>query len=243
MPWTAIGESAMGTSHRRNNTPCQDAFRYRTTDSGLLLVVADGAGSAAHADWGATAVCDAIVGHFNNSNLDKSLTREEVVEVITAARQILFDEAEIRGTTAREFACTLLLAAISPSGTSFAQIGDGAIVVGHDGQFRSVFWPEAGEYANTTDFLTDTNFLDRMQFAEYTDPIDQIAVFSDGLQRLALDYQARAPFTKFFEPLFRWLKSSENAEDLLMPLREFLDSDDVNCRTDDDKTLVFAVRR
>jgi len=72
--------------------------------------------------------------------------------------------------------------------------------------------------------------------------IQEVALLTDGLQMLALNFAARKPHAPFFEPLFTALRGAVSPDDLVVPLRAFLDSDAVNSRTDDDKTLVLATR-
>ena len=76
-----------------------------------------------------------------------------------------------------------------------------------------------------------------------TESVSELAVFTDGLQRLALDFTTRQPYGAFFRPFFERLRTEPEPETLLEPLREFLDSPRVNDRTDDDKTLVLALSR
>ena len=53
--WRVVGVSVVGTSHLDRAVPCQDAHRYQVLSGGELLVaVADGAGSAARAEAGAS---------------------------------------------------------------------------------------------------------------------------------------------------------------------------------------------
>jgi hypothetical protein len=74
------------------------------------------------------------------------------------------------------------------------------------------------------------------------EPVDELALFTDGLQMLALHFASRSAHRPFFEPLFTTLREAANPEALGGPLREFLDSPAVNERTEDDKTLVLAIR-
>lgn len=71
---------------------------------------------------------------------------------------------------------------------------------------------------------------------------EAVGGFSDGLQSLCLDYAKRVPHEGFFLPMIQTLRGIKNASDLNDPLKAFLDSDAVNERTDDDKTLIIAVR-
>src|SRR5262249_11022537 len=115
------------------------------------------------------------------------IERDSVLYWLEEARKELRKEAEQRETTVRDLACTLLLAIVGEQAAAFAQIGDGAIVTRYDDAYRPVFWPQGGEYANSTNFITDDDFDDSLEFASFEERIDELALFSDGLQRLALN--------------------------------------------------------
>jgi hypothetical protein len=106
-------------------------------------------------------------------------------------------------------------------------------------------WPEGGEFASTTFFLTDES-EPKLRFTTTESAIDVVAAFSDGLERLALDFKARAPFGKFFDGISTPLLGKSGVgrdRDLSEKLKAFLASPQVLSRTDDDKSLVVAVRR
>jgi serine/threonine protein phosphatase PrpC len=52
MPWQVLGVSVKGAAHEKQGLPCQDAYywRFHWRGRGLLIAVADGAGSAPKAD-------------------------------------------------------------------------------------------------------------------------------------------------------------------------------------------------
>jgi Protein phosphatase 2C len=245
MVWAALGESVTGTSHRARNVACQDAFRFRTFGSmaeWLVVVAADGAGSASHSEIGATVACDEFARRVEVLGPDMLFNREGMTALFTDVRHAIFAQAECLDVRPRDVACTALLAVVGPTCAAFAQLGDGAIVIGHGQDHRAVFWPEPAEYANATDFLTDDPFADLIRFDTITDPIVEVAAFTDGLQRLALDFTGRMAYPAFFRPLFDELRRATDPASLVEPFRKFLDSDRVNERTDDDKTLVLALR-
>jgi hypothetical protein len=129
-----------------------------------------------------------------------------------------------------------------PNATVVGQIGDGAIVV-DDGELRAATWPQQGEYANTTHFLVDDDALEQLVTVE-AGAARRIAVFSDGLQALALQYDTKTPYEPFFAPFFDYLETSAKDDvEVEDELRAYLESGSVNARTDDDKSLVLAVRR
>ncbi len=155
----------------------------------------------------------------------------------------LADEANL---PAREFACTLLGAVVAADRALFLQIGDGVIVIDSGEDYRPVFWPQTGEYANETHFATDPDAIARLESVALTEPIAEIALLSDGLQLLALHYQSRRAHAPFFRPLFHRLR--EHAEPgcpaaLAAALERFLASPALSQRTHDDKTLILATRR
>lgn len=242
MLWSTLGDSIAGRSHRARGVPCQDACRFCTMGEWLVIAAADGAGSASHAEIGATVACDEFVRRIATLDPETLLTRGGMTALFSEVRRALFSEAERLNIRPREVACTVLLSVVGPTYAAFAQIGDGAIVIGQGDDYRTIFWPEPAEYANATDFLTDDLFSDLIRFEVVTSSVKEMAAFTDGLQRVALDFAAREPYPAFFRPLFNELWIAADPASLIEPFRNFLESDRVNERTDDDKTLVLAVR-
>jgi hypothetical protein len=138
----------------------------------LVIVAADGAGSASHSELGATLACGELVRRVEALEPNFPEVRDRMVELFGVARAALLAEADRLEVLPRELACTIVLAVVGPNSGVFAQLGDGAIVVG-DGQdgLRVVFWPEPAEYVNATDFLTDERFPDLMRFEVTRQPV------------------------------------------------------------------------
>jgi len=72
--------------------------------------------------------------------------------------------------------------------------------------------------------------------------VQRLAVFTDGLQRLAINMAAQTPHEPFFARFFSILAkaSLQDEEQLQDALETFLKSQPVEERTDDDRTLVLA---
>ena len=241
--WSCIGDSVTGTSHVKSNLPCQDAFRFRTfgvSHRCLVVAVADGAGSATHSGHGALHACDEFVRRVTETPDSRITSLDHAVAIFSEVRESLIVEAGKLNVPLREMACTALLAVICPGHAVFAQIGDGAMVCGRREEYEVVFWPEPMEYANGTNFLTDATFAESLRFESSAADISDFAVMTDGLQRVALDFSSRTAFQGFFRPLFSQVRQIKDAESILEPLRRFLDSERINLRTEDDKTLVIA---
>ena len=76
--------------------------------------------------------------------------------------------------------------------------------------------------------------------------ISALVAFTDGLERLALDFGATQAHAPFFQGILGPVAASEMAgrdDKLVRRLRRYLESDAVNARTDDDKTLLVAAYR
>lgn len=248
--WRILCESVEGTSHRQNATVCQDSSFAATfsfeVDDGVILVCSDGAGSASESKAGSELACriaiTRVMSFLEGGHGVEQLTEGLLRSCLADVHLELVHEAERRSIPPRELACTLLLAVVGRSAAAFAQVGDGAIVVSGEGSFRQIFWPQTGEYQNTTFFITDVNYTQHIQCSTEQIGIDDVSLLSDGLQMLALDYANRNVHQPFFIDLFRALRQTEDHHDLISPMRQWLDSEKVNARTDDDKTLILATR-
>jgi hypothetical protein len=248
--WRPIAQSLQGASHLAENSPCQDSHCLHlfgeAADQTLVACIADGAGSARFSDTGSTIACTVIgeraAAHFAlHAQLD-NLQREDVLGWCEDARSRICDEAVARDSNPRELATTLCGAILSPRQSIFFQIGDGAIVLGHHGLYGVVFWPQSGEYVNTTNFLTSDEFAEQLEFLTTPSCPSDVALLTDGLERLALRFDNQTPHPPFFEPLFRALRAASDIGRLSEDLRRFLGTDPVQQRSDDDKTLILASR-
>ena len=166
---------------------------------------------------------------------------------IGEARLALELKAGHDGCVIDDYACTLLVAILSANGGIVGQIGDGAVVI-DDGEqgWRPVHWPEHGEYANTTRFLTEPDALEALQVATLERPVRRVCLFSDGLERLVLDFRDRSAHAPFFDAIFRPIDAhaeAGHAAHISRELEALLASDKINSRTDDDKSLLCAALR
>lgn len=253
-PWRYIYSSQVGSGHLELGTPCADdsvVWQYcpPDSDSFLVLVAADGAGTASRGNRGAGLVCEGFVdtcrAMFEAGVLISSLTANVAQSWVAQIVDKLKREAHHEGTQLREYASTLVAAIVGQEQAAFFQIGDGAIVVGDGDDYSWVFWPHSGEYANSTWFVTDEEALNVLQFDIVTRHLDEISLLTDGIQHLALKYTARSVHSGFFVPLFSRLRLEPEGESKLLnrELAAWLQSPTVTNRTEDDKTLILASRR
>jgi Protein phosphatase 2C len=244
--WKVVAGSATGTSHIRTGSKCQDYSRWTLAGAGVVLVCADGAGSVPRADVGARLACGSILSAaalvLDAGCRVSSLGAETVTDWYDRARRRISLDACVDGFDIRDYACTLLVAVVDGESALFAQLGDGAIVFRTGSGYQTAFWPQSGEYVNTTNFLTDSDFQRHLAVRIVDSVPDEIALFTDGLQPLALHYATKSVHAPFFEPMFAALHCEPDPDRLQTPLREFLTSKPVTDRTDDDTTLVLATR-
>jgi serine/threonine protein phosphatase PrpC len=254
--WCWAGARAIGTAHLAGGLPCQDAFAARIAGAPcgseiLVAALADGAGSAERADAGARLATSLSVEVAAEALADGAGKVEEAGRLLRyAAEQARFAIAALATHEARsiaDFASTLLLVVLHGDGGVVAQIGDGAVVGEHEGTsgWEPLLWPDHGEYINTTRFLTDPDALDHLRVVELPGPARNLCLFSDGLERLVLDFRSRTAHAPFFDAVFRRfgeLPQSGHVAQVSRELMQLLSSDAVNQRTDDDKSIVCVSR-
>ncbi len=251
--WRYVYASVSRAAHRASGTECQDAGAVQLApmadaDPALVLVAADGAGSATKARIGAELACRTFLAEgaaWLSTATAEDWVRATAERLLHRIQTVLIQQAAEENQPVREFACTLLGAIVTADRALFLHIGDGAIVIGNGDDYRPVFWPQTGEYANETWFVTDPNAAARLEFATLAEPVAEIALLTDGLQPLALHYQNRQAHAPFFRPLFQRLRAAPESgcpADLMSALERFLDAPHLNQRTDDDKTLILASR-
>lgn len=251
--WRCVRASVIGTSHLATDKKCQDAnailfTKDSTGEEILALVVSDGAGSAEKSDEGSLLVCKEFLSiverHFADggtfAQINPELLDSWANEIHEALLERAFDAEEIP----RDYACTFLSLIVGQTTAVAVQIGDGAIVVGSNGTYETAIWPQSGEYVNATYFITDDSFISNLHITHIDKPVDEVAVFTDGIQMLALHYATQTVFEPFFRPMFDALRQEPPGErhNLNKSLEEYLDSPLISERTDDDKTLILATR-
>jgi hypothetical protein len=255
--WRYTSTSVQGTSHIESGLPCQDSSLCRVItspngDDFLILVASDGAGSASHSEKGSRRLCQYFMVKLTRyieqgwmqHQIDEARVRKSIEILTRHAAQTIKKFAEEQGVAKRELAATLVLAIVGQGKSIFLQIGDGGIVVNCDGGYDPVFWPQSGEYANMTYFITDDLAIKNLQFKVLNKAVDEIAVFTDRIQSLALAYETQSAHAPFFRPQFEYIRRIPEADLPLLKdqLEGFLNSKPVNDRTNDDKTLILACR-
>ncbi|WP_254510767.1 PP2C family serine/threonine-protein phosphatase [Anatilimnocola floriformis] len=237
--WKLVFGSVQGTSHTQSGMPCQDYCSGLVSGTTVMAACADGAGSAELSQLGSKAAVDRFIKVACG---DAEPTKEQLEAWVDSARENLLEAASETGSAPRQLACTFLAALVGDGWAAFAQIGDGVIVFDGPAGYELAFWPENGEYANTTRFLSDEDYRQHLRVEIIPRQVSELAVLTDGLQMLALDLAGARVHDRFFAPLFKAVRKGPDETVLQALLLEFMDSKRVNERTDDDKTLLLAAR-
>lgn len=207
------------------------------------VVLADGAGSARLAELGAQVAVTAVATRLRVTwpRLMRLSDAELRTALFSTALRALETVARRRRCALTDLASTLLLCFTDGTTLVAAQIGDGRIGVRErsSGEWRSVFEPTKGEFANETVFVTSESAfsllqLGRMRMAEF----DGCVLMSDGSEE-SLFNRSSETFSLAVETMFRWghvasVGSVEHA--LAANLRELLRQ-----RTLDDVSIGFLV--
>jgi Protein phosphatase 2C len=254
--WKYVLASVAGTSHLKKEIPCQDSSRCRVFHDSqkrpiLVAVASDGAGSASHSELGSALACGLFVGEMEtflaSEGAVKDLNRDFAESWLKTFQNEVRARAEAEGLTPGDFACTVLASIVAPDSAAFMQVGDGCIVVSEfeePDEYSWVFWPQKGEFANMTTFATSEAASEHLEFTLVNQKIAELAVFTDGIERIALRFETQEVHAPFFLPMFVPLRPEHegHVETLCASLRRFFNSDRINERTDDDKTLILATR-
>jgi hypothetical protein len=254
MSWKYALASVRGTSHEASGLPCQDSslcqiIHDKDGQEILLTVASDGAGSSSRADEASELSCNMFAGQvmeFLKSGLVGDITKELVLSWLDCIVETLIEQANKAELKKRDYACTFLAAIVAKDSCVFVQVGDGCMVVSAEGapdDYCWVFWPQRGYYANSTYFLVDDMLHELVQFDLVERPISEVAIFTDGIEALALKYSEQQAYLPFFQGIFPGVRrSGGDTKKTSQALEAFLNSDRVNERTDDDKTLILATR-
>lgn len=253
--WRVAHGSVTGTRHHRSGTPCQDHSCFlampRITPDTLVAAVADGVGSAKHAGLASRVAADtaattasALLWEYREPPPPHRL--ETILNAaVLDARMALEHEGEQLQSPLEELATTLLLLIHCDGTLASAQIGDGAAVIATGPkEYHTFARPQRGEYANETNTLTSKRALQNCDItvARPNTPVTGLALLTDGLLGITLDAATLQPHAPFFTSMTRWLREFPEDTHPGLGLAETISSDIITRRTDDDLTLLLAVR-
>lgn len=244
MTWRAAVDYRQGAVHRKTGTPCQDFGGVRTLQHLDIVIgaIADGSGSAVLSHIGAqSATKRALQLLADRATQTPEPDAAPIENLIIEVRQTLDETAVSYGCAPEDLACTLIAFIAWPTGIASVQIGDGYLIRG-DGRygFQKVGAGHRGEYINETVFVTDPDALDHMAITVEAGPVRFIAAATDGLEHVSISSEDGLPHRPFFRPLSDYVTMTANDDEIHRGIREFLRSDKLSERVDDDVALLLC---
>ncbi|MBE9184936.1 protein phosphatase 2C domain-containing protein [Microcoleus sp. LEGE 07076] len=253
MEWQVVGVSVQGSYHIDQKLPCQDAAKYETFSDNQIIIgaVSDGMGSARHSEIGSALAVNTALSEIKSRMCWQHQPSNEQVRdifytVLETVKASLKEEAEKKGYSLKDLACTLLIFVATPKWLAAMQVGDGLIVVRRSKgeNYELLFRPDKGKrYPNETTPVTSSYAEREMQVDVKSGCYQFICAGTDGIENISLvKREAWRPFENFFKPLEEQIMLSQNTVNQKeMEIEDFLNSEQVNQETDDDKTLLLCV--
>ena len=253
--WVLRGASVPGARNLQEAGPSQDAFSTASLSHPagevIALLVADGAGSASRAADGATLAVSSALSSARRRilgappatgaawrELIRGVAADAVGQIHAAARA--FDDC-----TVEDLSCTLAITLLSGRWLAILTIGDTFAVIRRED--RGLHLPlvphRPTDDPSQTVFVSHPNCLSLAAIAIVEDEqIEACALSSDGLDRSALLQTKNGvePYAPFLDPLIDLARTEDSSASLA---RFLLTDEQLSDTTDDDRTLVMAVRK
>lgn len=238
-----VGCSIKGPSHEKEGIPCQDAWAgTQFSNSRFVLAVADGLGSASHSHLGSEVAVKTVVTHLEElirkENYDETVLKDGFKTAFKSVRSALQDEADRQEVSLSDLNTTLLVAAGGPSGVGAAAVGDGGVIRVYRDDFYLFVPREDSEYANRTTPIQSDRWQESYRF-EYSENVDGVAAFSDGLENVAWEGR-NSPQDALFDQFFNFVWYTNDTDHINNELAEFLNHERYRNISGDDKTVAIA---
>jgi hypothetical protein len=185
--WTLTAAARRGRRHAHVGEWCEDAYFASLTASRGVLVVADGAGSAAWSRLGSAITVDTIGEALVHA---PALTAESMLQAVESAVQALTNAATALEVLPRLLRTTVLVAAWEPIAGGHrlvtTQVGDGSLVIAHtDGRIHRPTASDLGDWSGEVHcFLPDSETLPRAKAATVVHDVPDLAAIlavTDGI--------------------------------------------------------------
>ena len=265
--WQVYGASCIGKSHIDTHLPNQDSIYFQHTESGIVAVVCDGAGSAQYSQAGAQFFSQAIgqmlinlsnelgneLGNEKTANLTqtKSIIAEQIAQIRASLESQLMPDVSLR-----DYHTTFTGIWINDVNQALlVQIGDSplfssqfAVTHNHIDYFANLQLygdDSKNEYINETHFITQDNWQDFLTIATIDlSQVDCIALMSDGCADLVFEGASVTPqiYRPFFGNLLFNLTQSQTPQQGSTLIEQALANPATYRLTGDDKSLIVLIK-
>jgi hypothetical protein len=225
----------VGRSHKQNGIPLQDYGKVETSPF-PILIVADGAGSAANSSTGAQTVVETAFD-FITKNKIKFDVQQYCWQLFDTVLSALDQKASEMQADVSSLASTLIIVFILEDVIYWMQLGDGYIVVRKNGILGCVSIPYRGEFANETIFITSANAKNELLFGAISvRQCEGIIAFTDGLDPILINKDKAFPAPVCSSLINQILEKPLTVDDL-----NYLLENQFSTASHDDKTIGFLV--
>ncbi len=160
---------------------------------------------------------------------------DDLRRVLRRVRLVLVREAAERNCDLSELATTLIAFALIPDRIAAIQVGDGFLVAASPARpYHSICG------TGQTSFVTDDEAEDTVAIALDEGPVSFVAAGTDGLRSLSVRSEDGRPHSSFLRPLNRYISTAESDDEIHLGIREFLRSDRLAERVEDDMALMLC---
>jgi len=204
-PWRAAGVSACGARHVLNNTPCQDAVQVQSSNTSIILAVADGHGDKKHlhsdkgSQFAVEVACRIMESALLAVEADTAKTPREHERILSSSlgkriswewnkKVNVYCGLSSYGGWQEElvqYGTTVLAAAISRRWALFFQLGDGDILLtAQDGSTEFIFGEDEDMYGTFTHSLCqpNNNIHAQVRCKRLHEPIKMLMMSTDGIR-------------------------------------------------------------
>lgn len=255
--WAVLAASAPGGAHVRAGVSTQDAYAVEQSDGVLLLAVADGAGSTPLGGVAAPLAVSLVMGTMRPLAVPRRLAdpaywyrmlRVGPDRVLRRFRTAASGVARAhRGLRATDLGTTLTLVVAYPPRIGVFVVGDGIVVTRAGGHLDLLVAPPVSAdrpYGATTLLTSPGAGRSARRIVTELPDLTGVAVSSDGMDTLLVEYADARPVRPGAEQFGQLFARAERVDGTdAMAFTRLLSSPRVCALTDDDKTLVVAVRR
>lgn len=235
-----------GKRHELSGIVGQDRTAYLSRSGIQVLCLADGAGSAKQAEFGAQRVVDAGCALFVDAGRDLfTMDDNEVRSMVMDTLLSRLEETSHRlECTIKDLASTFLAVVVTDEDFMAVHIGDGVVGAEDEGRLVVLSAPDNGEFANETVFVTSRRAEASMRVVRgKTQGVTGFILMSDGTAD-SLHNQRGNALASACSKLMRIVAdgpgSGKNPE-FKRQLRRIMDTQ-IRTRTDDDCAIGILAR-
>lgn len=183
--WKTFSIKQIGTSHKQNNTCCQDDVRIREDEQWIVAALADGLGSLSHSELAAEIATQTLCG-FPHTLLEKIINNDAGIEeyIVETVADAIKAEADSRNIDYTACDCTLVFVVIDKlrNLATVGRLGDSAAIILR--KTDSVVISDSDHSANGTNAVLDSEAFHNLNLISFKIEDEDIIGFiltSDGL--------------------------------------------------------------